>query len=169
MLNIACKGGTNDYNRAMTGQNMARARDLRWGCSLGVLAVVAIVVIGGGWFLLTRPPADPAGPRPTAVLWTATPTLTAPPLPTPTVPPVPPGQLGRGIRVQVSGTGSAGLSLRESPGTGTERIDVAADGESFLVVAGPEEANGYTWWLLRDESDPQREGWAAEAYLTPVD
>jgi hypothetical protein len=77
--------------------------------------------------------------------------------------------LGRGIRAQVTGTGSAGLSLRENPGTGTERIDVAADGETFLVVAGPEEADGYTWWLLRDENDPQREGWAAATYLTPIE
>ncbi len=144
-------------------------RTFKWGCSLAVLGIVAVVIIGSVWFFVTRPPADPQGPRPTAVLWTATPTLTPTPLPTPTPNPIPPGQLGRGARAQVIGTGSAGLSLRENAGTGAERIEVAADGEVFLIVAGPEEADGYTWWLLRDEEAPQREGWAAAAYLTPVE
>ncbi len=148
---------------------MAHARSFKWGCSLSVLVIVAIIIIGGAWFFMTRPPVEPAGPRPTAVFRTATPTLTPTPLPTPTPPSVPSGELGRGVRTQVTGTGSAGLSLRENPGTGTERIDVASDGEIFLVVAGPEEADGYTWWLLRDENDPQREGWAAATYLTPIE
>lgn len=148
---------------------MAHVQGIKWGCSLIVLILVAIIIIGGVWFFLTRPPAEPDGPRPTAVLRTATPTLTATPMPTPTPPPVPPGQLGRGIRAQVTGTGSAGLSLRQNAGTGAERIDVAADGEVFLVVAGPEDADGYTWWLLRDQDNPAREGWAAAAYLIPLE
>lgn len=144
-------------------------RTFQWGCSLALLGIVAVVIVAGVWFFITRPPAAPGGPRPTAVLWTATPTWTPTPLPTSTPNPIPPGQLGRGTRAQVTGTGSAGLSLRESAGTGAERVDVAADGEFFLVVAGPEEADGYTWWLLRDEDSPQREGWAAATYLTPVE
>ena len=148
---------------------MAQKRTLKWGCSLAVLVAVVVVVAGGVWFFLSRPPADPDGPRPTAVLWTATPTLTATPVPTSTPPPVPPGQLGQGIRAQVTGTGSAGLSLREDASTGAERIDVATEGEMLLIIGGPQEADGYTWWLLRDEDDPEREGWGAAAYLTPAE
>lgn len=35
----------------------------------------------------------------------------------------------------------------------------------FLVVSGPTEAEDFTWWFLRDEQNPEREGWAVENYL----
>ena len=72
------------------------------------------------------------------------------------------------MRVQVIGTGTAGLSIRAEAGTAAERIDVAQEGESLLIAAGPQDADGYTWWLVRDEENPEREGWAAATYLSPV-
>ena len=57
------------------------------------------------------------------------------------------------------------MSIRASASTSAERIDVAAEGESFLVVAGPMDAESYTWWFLRDEANPEREGWADADYL----
>jgi hypothetical protein len=74
--------------------------------------------------------------------------------------------IGVGSRVRVVGTGAAGLSLRAAAGTQHERLDVAAEGESFIVAAGPVQADGYSWWLLRDEANPQREGWGVADYLT---
>ncbi len=70
-----------------------------------------------------------------------------------------------GVRVQVSGTGAAGLNIRASASTTAERLSIAAEGEVFIVAAGPTQANDLTWWFLRDEANPQREGWAAANYL----
>jgi len=70
-----------------------------------------------------------------------------------------------GVRVQVSGTGTAGLNMRASASTAAERLSVAAEGEVFIVAAGPTQADDLTWWFLRDEANPHREGWAAANYL----
>ena len=124
----------------------------------------SLALLAGDWLLSQEPPR-PAGPLPTAELWTATPT----PLPTATPPPTPtsPAEgIGIGSRVCVSGTAGSGLSLRSGPGVNNERVDIAAEGESFTVIGGPVEADSLTWWQLRDETAPQREGWAAARYLT---
>jgi len=128
---------------------------------------ILLVILTGMW-LFSRPSTLPAGPRPTAIIWTASPTPTSTPTPTPTPQPtslVPPTEIGIGVRVQVSGTGAAGLNIRASASTSAERLDVAAEGETFIVAAGPAQADDLTWWFLRDEANPQREGWAAADYL----
>ncbi len=139
---------------------------LQWGCLLVLLGITVVAALGGTW-LLTRSPAPPPGPRPTAIIWTASPTPTATPTPIPTATPVPPPPTGIGIgaRVRVSGTGSAGLNLRAEAGTTAERLGVAQEGEYFIVAGGPQEADALTWWFLRDEANPQREGWGAANYL----
>ncbi len=88
-------------------------------------------------------------------------------MPTPTPVPVLPDQLGIGVRVTVIGTGAAGLSIRAEAGTSAARINVAAEGEALLIVGGPQVADGYTWWFVRDEANPEREGWAAQEFLAP--
>ncbi|MBN2007557.1 MAG: hypothetical protein JXA21_29700 [Anaerolineae bacterium] len=146
---------------------------LHWGCLIFLLAAIALVILGGGW-LLIKEPARPSGPRPAAIVWTATPTPTptASPTPLPTATPasqsVAPLEIALGTRVRVSGTGDIGLSIRAAAGTATERLDIAAEGETFLVVAGPQSADGLVWWFLRDEINPTREGWAATDYLAPA-
>lgn len=130
---------------------------------------ILLVILTGMW-LFSRPSSQPPGTRPTAIVWTASPTPTSTPTPTPTPTPQPtlplsPTEIGVGVRVQVSGTGAAGLSIRASAGTTAERLSVAAEGETFIVAAGPAQADDLTWWFLRDEANPQREGWAAANYL----
>ncbi|MBL8163768.1 MAG: hypothetical protein JNJ61_17405, partial [Anaerolineae bacterium] len=52
---------------------------------------------------------------------------------------------------------------RSSPGTDNTVntvLDIAEPGEVFTIVAGPQEANGLTWWRVRDANGS--EGWAAE-------
>jgi hypothetical protein len=140
----------------------------QWGCLAGVLGIIALTIIGGVWlFSRSNSPAEPEGPRPTAIVWTATPTPTPTVQPTPTPQPVAPGTIGVGVQVEVSGTGNAGLSIRAEPDTNAERRDVANEGEVLIVVSGPQEGDGYTWWFVRDEANPEREGWAAEDFLTP--
>jgi uncharacterized protein YraI len=72
-----------------------------------------------------------------------------------------------GMRVKVNGTGAIGLNLRSGPGLAEERVDIAAEGESFIIAGGPAENDDLTWWLLKDETAPEREGWAAANYLRP--
>ncbi|MBN2394213.1 MAG: SH3 domain-containing protein [Anaerolineae bacterium] len=128
---------------------------------------ILLVILTGMW-LFSKPSTSPAGTRPTAIIWTASPTPTPTSTPTPTPPPtplIPPTEIGVGVRVQISGTGAAGLSIRASASTSAERLDVAAEGEIFIVAAGPAQGDDLTWWFLRDEANPQREGWAAADYL----
>ncbi len=122
---------------------------------------------------LVRSRAPGGLPYPTPVIWTATPAPTFPPSPTPSpvpepTPPAPPG-IAIGRYVRVSGTGGAGVSLRQEPDTGSPRLDIGLEGEIFIVVSGPRAAGGYTWWLIRDPANEARQGWAVANYLQPVE
>lgn len=141
----------------------------RWGClALLTLAIAGLLIMATR--LILQPGAAPGGPLPTAELRLATPTPTATPTPVPTPTPIPPtpvsaAGIGIGSRVRVSGTGAAGLNLRAAPGAAGERVAVAAEGSVFIVAGGPQEADELTWWLLKDEVNPEREGWGAANYL----
>jgi hypothetical protein len=69
----------------------------------------------------------------------------------------------------VTGTGGYGLSLREGPGENYARRDVAADGEVFIVVEGPQTAAGSPWWRIRDPENEARTWWAIANYLEPTE
>ncbi|MGC9346868.1 MAG: hypothetical protein ACP5JG_01915 [Anaerolineae bacterium] len=147
---------------------MERPSIAQWGCFILLVGIIAGTIVVAVW-LFTRSPASPDGPQPTAVVWTATPTPTATSQPTLTpLPAAESGAISVGQRVQVSGTGGVGLSMRADASTNAERREVAQEGEVLLVVGGPQEADGYTWWLLRDEENPTREGWAAADFLVPA-
>jgi len=133
-----------------------------------LLGAIALTVVGGIW-LFSKPPAEPDGARPTAVVWTTTPTPVPTVLPSPTPAPLPPGGVGVGARVRVQGTGAAGLSMRAEASTASLRVLVADEDEVLLIVGGPVDADGYTWWQLRDEANAEREGWAVEDYLFPIE
>lgn len=140
----------------------------RWGCAL-ILITGALALLGGSLWLQSRPQTPPRGPLPTALIWTATPTPTATPTST-TLPPISgaiesPATLRIGARVVVAGTNALGLNIRVDPSREAERVTVAAEGEVFIVIGGPQEGDSLTWWRLRDETNPQREGWAAGNYL----
>jgi hypothetical protein len=121
------------------------------------------------------------GPTPTAIIWTATPTpvpaASPTPMPTPTpaveepggATPTPSSDISIGGYVQVTGTGDYGLSLREGPGANYARIDVAQEGEVFIVVEGPQTAAGSPWWRIRDPENEERFWWAIGNYLQPVE
>lgn len=131
-----------------------------------LIGAIVLTIVGGVW-LFARNPRTPTGPRPTAVVQTTTPSPVPTSAPTRTPESVEPGNIGVGSRVSVVNTGNAGLSIREEASTAGERVDVAQEGDTLLVVGGPEEAEGYTWWFLRDELNSAREGWAVEDFLAP--
>ena len=145
---------------------------------LAFLAVVLMIDLLGLWGLyLLRGQWSSAGPTPTFIIWTPSPAPTrlASPTPVPTepaggdgMPTVSPG-MAVGKSVQVIGTGGSGLNLRSAPGSSAGRMDVALEGEIFVVVAGPEIASDAEWWQIEDPDDPTRRWWAVANYLEPVE
>jgi hypothetical protein len=85
----------------------------------------------------------------------------------PTLPPVvfspTPLSIVVGSTVVVNAEG--GLNVRAGAGLDQNIMFNANDGEVFEVEDGPTQANGLTWWLLRDPEDSSRFGWAAADYL----
>ncbi|MFN3705789.1 MAG: hypothetical protein ACK4WM_07335 [Thermoflexales bacterium] len=103
---------------------------------------------------------------------TATPYV--PPTSTPPAPPSAPAAgpagntFGIGARVTIVGTGGSGLNFRRAPSIYAERIRSLPEGSVYEIVGGPEQADGFTWWQLRDPSDGAI-GWGVQNYmqLTP--
>lgn len=136
----------------------------------GVLVVIVLIVS------YSRPRQTPVG-LVTAVLNV---------IPAPTETPVPPtpisvtqttdapagleaGILAVGGYVQVSGTQGDGLRVREGPGLGYEPLFLGLEAEIFKIIAGPQEADGYTWWHLAAPFDENLNGWSVDNYLVPVE
>lgn len=106
----------------------------------------------------------------------AAPTQTPEPLPTVIASPtptsvffLPDGVIGIGAYVTVTGTSGAGLRMRAEPGLSGTVNFTALDSEVFLVIDGPVEADGYTWWHLEAPYDQTRNGWSAGDFLIPLE
>lgn len=106
---------------------------------------------------------QPSGPTSIPQI-VASPTIMLPtPIPSPSLPP---GNLSIGTFVTVVGVGGSGLNIRSDPGmAGTLRF-LAYDDDTFVLVDGPQSADGLTWWRIEDPNDPSRYGWAARNYLS---
>jgi len=151
---------------------------------LGLGIVVTIVGVALALVLVTallaREPLATSLPTPTIIRLTAPPT-TAPtatadrptPTPIPTLTPAPtrdlsspPDEITAGYYAAVSGTGTAGLTVRGGPSTNNVRLLRAAEGTLMLVIGGPEEGGDFTWWQVRLLDGT--EGWVAGEYLAPA-
>ncbi len=155
---------------------MIRGRVPVWIFLAGVLAgaglFCGLVVV----IVLARPPFVPVHPEPTAVITlipAPTPTATAmmdlfsSPTSTPERGVVIDG-IGKGLYVQISGTGGDGLRLRATASTSGEVRFLGYESEVFLVTDGPKNADGYIWWYLTAPYDESRSGWAVAEYLAPI-
>ncbi len=149
---------------------------------LTILAAIflAAAILGLVYLLFRMTRQEPAAEQaiPTAAL-----TVIPAPTHTPTLPPtlepaaatqtaaplLPPGTIGVGTYVKVTGTGGAGLRMRAEPGTDAEIRFMAMDEEIFLVIGGPVEKDGYVWWQLKASYDANRTGWSAESFLNLVE
>lgn len=142
----------------------------------GLILLAGMVLVGLAVLFLGRDLESITGATP-EVTKIAAPTLTPvstaqPSTPTPTATSIfflPEGVIGVGAYVQVTGTGGAGLRMRAEPGLAGEVNFTALDAEVFLVIDGPVEADGYTWWLLEAPYDASRSGWSAGDFLTPIE
>ncbi|MFO7743162.1 MAG: SH3 domain-containing protein [Anaerolineae bacterium] len=172
-----------DYGREPRGGERSSVRQIPlrvWIFAL--LAGVLLFALLAFWGLyLFRGTLGADSPTPTAVIWTVTPSPTsaATPTPTPTetraaeepsdTTPTPSTDIVIGGYVKVTGTGDYGLSLREGPGANYTRVDLATEGEVFIVVEGPQTAAGSPWWRIRDPENEERFWWAIGNYLEPVE
>lgn len=68
--------------------------------------------------------------------------------------------------VIVTGTGGAGVFIRQEPARTSPDVETALDGTRMLVRDGPEENEGITWWQV--ELPDGRVGWAAGQFLAPA-
>lgn len=155
-------------------RNSSASRVFVW--ALGFVVLLLALAVGGLWWLYLQGGAGAAeAPTPTLILRTATatpaPSPAAAATPAETVQPTPAASSGIAVgrHVQVTNTGGYGLSLREGPGENYTRMDVALDGEVFIVVDGPTIAGGSEWWRLRDPENEEREWWAVGNFLKPVE
>jgi hypothetical protein len=112
--------------------------------------------------IITVIPAPCATPSPISTLQ-PTQTVTTSAFPSPL-----PGVIAIGGYVQITGTGGDGLRLRSDPGLGNTIRFVAMESEVFLVLEGPQTADGLTWWYLTAPYDETRRGWAVSNYLATV-
>jgi hypothetical protein len=147
---------------------------------------IALIVVGTAGVILTLlfigveffRPSPPSTRVPTAII-TVFPAPSATPSHVPTLQPTQtdtisafpsplPGVIAIGGYVQITGTGGDGLRLRSEPGLGNTIRLVAMESEVFLVLEGPQTADGLTWWYLAAPYDETRRGWAVSNYLATV-
>ena len=130
------------------------------------LVLLAVTFLFVNW---TRPGSIPGEPGTAMVNIVQAPTETPVPVtPTDSVNPtvqLAEGEIFQGGNVQISGTGGDGLRLRYTPGLESNVRLLGAEGEIFMVMDGPEEVDGYTWWYLENPEDRSRRGWAVAEFL----
>lgn len=133
--------------------------------SLASLALLALILLACGITSLafaTR--ISSAEVWPTVVLHTVTP-RPAPTYVVVTGVPTPAAQPSAAGKVRVTGTAGLSLRLRAAPSTNAETVKLVPDGTLLLITGDSKQAEGYTWWPVRDPSD-NKEGWAVSQYLT---
>lgn len=143
---------------------------------LGSVVVLLTLVVCGLWSLyLLRGQVSIGGPTPTPVIWTPSPAppSAASPIPelTETAEPIPTisPDIAIGRYVRVTGTEGRGLNLRSGPGENYNRMDIALEGEVFIVVEGPTPSGGSEWWKVRDPENEGRQWWAVGNFMEPIE
>ena len=161
-----------------------------WLWLLGGIVVTAVAIWGAiemvGNLLLQEPlavqgalqgtpPAEPTiirltapatlEPTPTPVLPTPTPIPTLTPLPTPDRSSVP-TVITVDFYARVVNTDGIGVSVRGGPSTANVRVELAAEGTTLLIIGGPVEGDGFTWWQVQLLDGTQ--GWVAGNFLEPA-
>lgn len=139
---------------------------------LPLIGVALIVVVMSTWFWQSKQPPEVPTPTATATSTpvataTAIPTATATPTETPppaasTATPLPAPTMGVGAIVQVTNTEGRGLKMRESPGVSSAVVRQIDEGTTLQVAAGPESADGHTWWQVSIDGQT---GWCAADWL----
>lgn len=146
---------------------------------LGAIAfAIVLLIITGTLLFWTRPRAYQLQPSTAILAIIEAPTATPPPVtpepvsettPTSEIPPSPPpGVIGIGAYVQVTGTGGDGVRMRQNPGLTTPVLFIGIESEVFQVKDGPQQVDDYTWWYLTALNEEARYGWVVANFLSVV-
>ena len=111
----------------------------------------------------TLPPATTAT-KSTVPLATFTPTAGAASTPV-VIATTTPAALAIGSKATVGNTGGTGLNMRAGPSTGQARVKTLAENSVVEIVGGPQTADGFTWYQVRDSSGTI--GWVVGKFLLP--
>lgn len=91
--------------------------------------------------------------------------LAGPTLATPVISPTP-RPVDIGAEVVVVDVGDQQLNIRDNAGVfETSVIFRVPEGERLVVLEGPLQVDGLTWWRVQDATNPNQTGWAAANYL----
>ncbi|MBZ0277257.1 MAG: SH3 domain-containing protein [Anaerolineae bacterium] len=71
--------------------------------------------------------------------------------------------VGKTVIVEAEDTG---LNIRSAPGINNQLLFIAPPRQTFIVIDGPMQADGLSWWKVQNPADSNQVGWAAAAYLT---
>lgn len=163
---------SSDYNpRRSRRLRKDKRADLRPSWSWLAIPLLVIGVVAGLWWGLYSPSETSKEPTPTptptriqrsqpsptatmAVLF-HTPTVAS--SPTPTV------IAGLGVGRTAKVVASDGLNLRAGAGANEDFVRTMAVGTVVTVVGGPTEADGLTWWQVKD--DQGSVGWCVGEWL----
>lgn len=111
--------------------------------------------IPGQRIIVTPQAAGPlalAGPTLPVVVFTATPI-----------------SLDVGRTVRVIGVDAQELNVRDNPGVrDTTVLFRAGEDDRFVIIDGPQQADGLIWWQIRDPQNAGRTGWATAQYLQVI-
>jgi hypothetical protein len=111
----------------------------------------------------TLPALEPTATRPVLPLPTFTNAPAAVSTPTSSTQIETAASLSVGSQAKVVGTGGSGLNVRSGAGMGNARVKTLPDGTAVEVIGGPKDADGFTWWQIRDQAGVT--GWVASKYL----
>ena len=76
-----------------------------------------------------------------------------------------PGVLSRSDTIRIGNTGGDGLLIRSNPGIDASPLYWGADGETYVIVDGPEISGNSIWWQIKSVANDEKVGWANHEYL----
>lgn len=79
-----------------------------------------------------------------------------------------PGVFTVGVKVEISGTGGDGLRMREGPGTDSQVLYLAREGEDCIILEGPQIDENLIWWKIQSLEEETKTGWSVQTYMTTI-
>ena len=79
-----------------------------------------------------------------------------------------PGVFTVGVKVEISGTGGDGLRMREGPGTDSQVLYLAREGEDCIILEGPRIDENLIWWKIQSLEEETKTGWSVQTYMITI-
>ena len=79
-----------------------------------------------------------------------------------------PGVFAVGIKVEITGTEGDGLRMRKNPGTDSEILYLAREGEDCIILEGPQIQENLIWWKIQSLEDQEKLGWSVQTYMATI-